>query len=309
MALRFTFRQLEYFVAVGEAGSIVQASARVNVSPPSISSAIAQLEDEFGIQLFVRRHSHGLSLTSGGRRFYKAAKRLLNDADALHDLAGDIAERVRGPLDIGCLLTFAQLVLPALRRRFEAAFPEVRVRQYERHQSELLEMLARGELDVALTYDLEIPEDIHFEALLALPPYVLLAARHPLAARESLDIEELVDEPMVLLDLPLSRDYFLSLFQHRGLRPRIAERTRDISSMRSLVANGFGYALANVRPRGTRSPDGKPLRQVRLAGNFRPMMMGLASALGERKTRTVEAFGAHCRAAVRERRVPGLELD
>ncbi|WP_245469819.1 LysR family transcriptional regulator, partial [Mesorhizobium sp. M7A.F.Ca.MR.362.00.0.0] len=78
MPLRFTLRQLEYFVAVGEAGSIAKAAEQVNVSPPSISASIAQLETEFGVQLFVRKHSHGLSLTAGGRIFLKEAARLLN---------------------------------------------------------------------------------------------------------------------------------------------------------------------------------------------------------------------------------------
>ena len=68
MALRFTLRQLEYFIAVGDAGSITQAAAKVNVSPPSISTAISQLEDEFGLSLFVRKHAHGLSLTPAERR-------------------------------------------------------------------------------------------------------------------------------------------------------------------------------------------------------------------------------------------------
>ncbi|MEC8275526.1 MAG: LysR family transcriptional regulator, partial [Pseudomonadota bacterium] len=77
MALRFTFRQLEYFVAVGDAGSIALASQRINVSSPSISSAISQLETEFGLQLFVRHHAQGLSLTPGGRQFFKAAKTIL----------------------------------------------------------------------------------------------------------------------------------------------------------------------------------------------------------------------------------------
>ncbi len=57
MALRFTLRQLEYLVAVGETGSIAAASERVKVSSPSISAAISQLEQEFGLQLFVRRHA------------------------------------------------------------------------------------------------------------------------------------------------------------------------------------------------------------------------------------------------------------
>lgn len=82
MPLRFTLRQLEYFVAVGECGSIALAAEKVNVSSPSISAAIAQLEAEFGLQLFVRRHAQGLSLTQGGMRFMDDARALLESARA-----------------------------------------------------------------------------------------------------------------------------------------------------------------------------------------------------------------------------------
>ena len=305
MPLRFTLRQLEYFVAVGEAGSIAKAAEQVNVSPPSISASIAQLEAEFGVQLFVRKHSHALALTAGGRLFLKEAARLLNDADALHDIAGDIAEKVRGPLAIGCLLTFAQIVLPALRRKFEDAYPDVRVRQFERNQGQLFEMLQRGEIDAALTYDLELSQDMTFEPLMQLPAYVMLPAAHRLAARAGITPEELVDEPMVLLDLPYSREYFLSAFQ--GLRPRIAERTGDIAVMRSMVANGFGYGIANMRPLNTISPDGKLLVFVPLLGDLRPLMMGIALPNAEHRTLTVQAFIDHCRRFVVEQGVFGTE--
>ncbi|AZO13642.1 MULTISPECIES: LysR family transcriptional regulator [unclassified Mesorhizobium] len=305
MPLRFTLRQLEYFVAVGEAGSIAKAAEQVNVSPPSISASIAQLEAEFGVQLFVRKHSHALALTAGGRLFLKEAARLLNDADALHDIAGDIAEKVRGPLAVGCLLTFAQIVLPALRRKFEDAYPDVRVRQFERNQGQLFEMLQRGEIDAALTYDLELSQDMTFEPLMQLPAYVMLPAAHRLAGRAGITPEELVDEPMVLLDLPYSREYFLSAFQ--GLRPRIAERTGDIAVMRSMVANGFGYGIANMRPLNAMSPDGKLLVFVPLLGDIRPLTMGIALPNAEHRTLTVQAFIDHCRRFVVEQGVFGTE--
>jgi DNA-binding transcriptional LysR family regulator len=305
MPLRFTLRQLEYFVAVGEAGSIAKAAEQVNVSPPSISASIAQLEAEFGVQLFVRKHSHALALTAGGRLFLKEAARLLNDADALHDIAGDIADKVRGPLAVGCLLTFAQIVLPALRRKFEDAYPDVRVRQFERNQGQLFEMLQRGEIDAALTYDLELSQDMTFEPLMQLPAYVMLPAAHRLAGRAGITPEELVDEPMVLLDLPYSREYFLSAFQ--GLRPKIAERTGDIAVMRSMVANGFGYGIANMRPLNAMSPDGKLLVFVPLLGDIRPLTMGIALPNAEHRTLTVQAFIDHCRRFVVEQGVFGTE--
>jgi DNA-binding transcriptional LysR family regulator len=244
-----------------------------------------------------------LSLTSGGRIFFKEVKLLLQNAAALHDVAADIAEQVRGPLAIGCLLTFAQIVLPELRRTFEDQFPEVRIRQYERHQAQIFEMLQRSEIDLALTYDLGLPQDVQFEPLVELPPYVMLPEGHALARAKSVTLEQLADEPMILLDLPFSRDYFLSVFHQRDIRPRIAERTADIATMRSMVANGFGYGIANMRPVNQLSPDGKPLCFVPLESELRPLMLGIASPISERRTRTIQAFTDHCRAFARTNRL------
>jgi DNA-binding transcriptional LysR family regulator len=307
MTLRFTLRQLEYFVAVGEAGSIAKAAKQVNVSAPSISASIAQLEAEFGVQLFVRKHSHRLSLTAGGRIFLREATRLLSEAEALHDVADDLAEHVRGPLAIGCLLTFAQIVLPALRKKFEELYPDVRVRQFERDQSQLLEMLQRGEIDAALTYDLEVSQDLAFEPLIVLPAYVMLPADHPFATRASVIAEDLVAEPMILLDLPHSREYFLSAFQKKGLRPKITERTTDIAVMRSMVANGFGYGIANMRPLNALSPDGKRLAFIPLGDDLRALTMGVVIPNAEHRTRAVQAFIDHCRRFVLEQGIFGTE--
>ena len=213
---------------------------------------------------------------------------------------------MRGPLGIGCLLTFALFVLPELRRKFEALYPDVRVRQFEAHQEQLLTMLMQGQIDVALTYDLALPAETAFEPLATLPPYVMLAGDHALASNASLTLEQLAGQEMVLLDLPLSREYFLSIFHDAGLRPTIGERTADMAVMRSMVANGYGYALANVRPKTGISPDGKPLRFIPLSGKSRPMIMGLATPSAERKTRTMTAFAEHCRRSISDDHIPGL---
>jgi DNA-binding transcriptional LysR family regulator len=307
MALRFTLRQLEYLVAVGEAGSIAQAAVALNVSSPSISAAIAQLEAELAVQLFVRHHAQGLRLTPGGQRVVNAARRILADAAALADLAGDIRGQARGTVTAGALVTLAPLVSAALRRSFETAFPEATASFREGHQAGLIEMLRRAEIDVALTYDLEIPADLSFAGLAALPPFVMLPAAHPLAGRGGVALAELADEPMVLLDLPLSREYFLSMFHAEGLRPRIAARTAEASVLRSLVANGFGYGLMNLRTRLRLAPDGGQLAFLRLEGDHRPMVLGLARMKGAHVPRVVAAFCDHVAARIGAGDIPGIE--
>lgn len=308
MALRFTLRHLEYFVAVGEAGSIVQASEKVNVSSPSISAAVAQLEREFGLPLFVRKHAHGLSLTQAGRQFMTQARKVLAEAEALNRLAGDISGNVQGPLSVGCLLSFAQVVLPSLRRRFETNYPDVSITQREMHQMEIFDRLRRAEIDVALSYDLDIPADLEFIPLRNLPPYVMVGETHPLAQEPVVSVEELKGQPMILLDLPHSADYFLSFFHKIGVKPNVAERTRDMAVLRGMVANGFGYAIANIRLHSDLSPDGRKLKFIPLAGGVRQLRMGLVLAEGTKNILTVRAFIEHCAALVAEWDFPGQPI-
>ena len=308
MALRFTLRQLEYFVTVGEQGSIVLASRQLNVSSPSISAAISQLEDEFGLPLFVRKHAHGLSLTQAGRQFMVQARKVLNEADSLNRLAGAISGTVQGPLSVGCLLTFAQVLLPAIRREFQHKHADVQVSQIECDQQTLIEKLRRAEIDVALTYDLEVPPDLEFIALRSLPLYAVVAADHPLADRKSVTVEALVEYPMVLLDLPMSRAYFMSAFERAGVVPNIAERTRDMAVMRSLVANGFGFSVANIRPHSDLSPDGRTLCFIPLDGTPRPLQLGFVLPVGARNVLSVDAFVDHASQTITRWGYPGLAI-
>lgn len=308
MPLRFTLRQLEYFVAAGETGSIARASERLNVSSPSISASIAQLEAEFGISLFVRKRAHGLTLTSAGEKLLVQSKNVLSTSHDLNSLAGTVSGSVQGPLNIGCLLTFAQIVLPSLRREFEKLYPEVLVRQFELDQTAVFSKLRQAEIDVALTYDLDIPSDIKFVKLLTLPPYLIVSPEHPLAKNDAVSIEDLAKHQMILLDLPHSSDYFLSFFKAIGEKPQIAERTRDMAVMRSLVANGFGYSIANIRPLNDLSPDGNQLTFIPLNGDVRPMHMGLAMVKGATTQIAISAFKEHCEAMIAEKRIPGLNV-
>ena len=308
MRAHFTFRRLEYFVAVGETGSIASASRKLGVSPPSISAAVALLEDEFGAQLFVRHHAHGMSLTRGGRRLFEEAKRSLRHTNNMQNIANDLSGEVAGVLYLGCLQTVAPLILPELRKSFERAYPAARICQLEDHQAGLWARLQNADLDMCLTYDLDVPPDICFNPLVDLSPYAMLPPSHPLAMRESLALSELAKEPMVLLDLPLSAGYFLSLFKLAKTRPNIVERSRDMALVRSMVANGFGYSLGNIRPGSEFSPDGKPLKYVPLNGGLRPMRMGLASCQNDYETRITEAFIAHCREHITDKRMRVLAV-
>src|SRR5215510_2878709 len=158
--MRFTLRHLQYFAAAADAGSIALASQRIAVAPPSIYTAIAHLEKELGLQLFIRHHAQGLSLTASGRQMLREAKALLAQADALYSSARDLTDQARGPLNVGCLLTLAPMVMPELCHAFQQRFPAVLVSIHDGDQEYLIDRLRRGEIDIVVTYDLQVPEDV-----------------------------------------------------------------------------------------------------------------------------------------------------
>ena len=305
-SMPFTLRQLEYFVAAVETGSITEAALSIPVAQSSVSSAIAQLEAALGVQLFIRHHAQGIDLTTEGRRFADRAKALLKEADELERFASDLTAEISGTLHLGCLVTLAPLVAPHLGKGFRDRHPAVSVEMVEAGQADLVAGLRSGRINVALTYDLEIDLSISFTPLASLPPLAMFAADHPLAAKPFVTIPELASEPLVLLDLPMSRDYFQRLFTEEGCEPSIAHRSEHPEVIRTMVANGFGYSIINARPSISYALDGRPLVLRPIADSPRPMIMGLARLQSLRPTRLVESFEQHCRAAVDADRVPGI---
>jgi DNA-binding transcriptional LysR family regulator len=292
--MNYTLKQLKYFVAAAEAGSVTGAGQRLHVSQPSISAAIAQLEERFGVALFIRHHAQGLSLTAAGRRLMADARGLLDHAEDLRQRAIGLGKDLAGDLHVGCFQTFAPMVLPQLLREFSDAFPDITIHLQENHVQGVWDDLRGGRTELALTYDLNLGEDIDFTPLAEVPLYAFIAEDHPLAAQESVSLSDLVAYPMILLSLPQSRDYFLSILYSQRLQPRIAYETPSFEMMRGLVANGDGFSIMHSKPASNWSLDGRRLAYRPLTEELRPTQMGLARLVEARPTRKAMALIEFC---------------
>lgn len=301
--MRFTLRQLSYFVTAGEMKSITAASERLHISQPSISSAISQLEAEFEVQLFFRHQ--GLSLTPAGERILPAARDLLEQARLLQDLAYDITSTIAGPLRVGAFRTFAPLLLPDLCTAFTGAYPKVSIETFEDNEAELVAKVRKAQLDIALTYE-QKDVDLNFEVLAVLPTYVLLPSDHEFAGRSGLRLSDVAGLPFVLLDLPVSKDYFFSLFEKLDLSPNVVARSDQPETVRGYVGAGLGYSLLTARPISMAALNGKQLAYIRLNEDFPPMKLGMVTAKNIRKTRAISAFEDHCRKHVSTHSIPGM---
>src|SRR5581483_4490418 len=139
-------------------------------------------------------------------------------------------------------------------------------------------------------YDFGLGDAFTSEPLTELAPYALLPRDHKLTAAKAISLKALAEEPFVLLDLPLSREYFRSIFLRFGLEPKVAYRTTSYEMVRGLVANGHGVALLNLRLHDHRSYDGKPLVSLPLVEPAPPLGIVLARVRDARLSRVAEAF-------------------
>jgi len=293
--MQYTLKQLRYFAAAAEQGSVTAAARAIRVSQPSISEAIAHLEEAFDLQLFIRHHAQGLSLTPAGQRLLLEARSLLAHADDLTQHVSGLADKLAGDLEVGCFITFAPMLMPALLGAFAGRFPDIRVRLHEDHTEALAAGLRGGRFDLALTYDLNLGADIAFEPLAEVPFHAVLPARHRLARRPTVSLKELAEEPLVLLGYPQSRDYFLSIFYGLGLRPRVAHQTPSFEMVRGLVANGHGYSVMHSRPVSEQALDGRRVVYRPVAEKIRPTRLGIARRRDLRARRMATAFADFCK--------------
>ena len=289
--MQLSLRSLRYFVAVAEAGSVTAGARQVRVSQPSVSAAVAQLEADLKVQLFVRHHAKGLSLTLSGDRLLVQARGLLAHAREVEQFAGAMGGAQRGEVSAGCFITLAPFLLPGLLAGFAARYPEIALSVEEGNQAELLEQLRNGRCEVALSYAYGLSEEFEAEVLAELPPRVILAQDHPLARRRRVSLKELAGAPMILLDLPHTRDYFLSLFRSVKIEPRVAHRTRSYEMVRGLAARGLGFGILNAIPRLPWTYDGNKVVAVPIAEEL-PNILVVSLRLRKLVTRPAVALFA-----------------
>lgn len=293
--LRFTLRQLEYALAAYETGSIAKAAAQLGIAQPTLSAAIAKLEDQLGAQLFIRHHAQGVSPIAQSMAFFTQARNLLAHATDLERTAASSDPVIRGSLSLGSFTTLASAFAPRLLASFLARHPDVSLKLFEGTQDGLLDGLRLGRFDSVLLYDVDLPKGLAVTHLARLAPHILLPARHRLAKRGTLALKALAEEKLILLDIEPSRTYFLRLLRSAGVEPQIAFSSPSLEVVRGLVGRGLGYSVLISRPHGDRSYAGDKLAIINIAGDAEPGVVALATRADVRKTRLQTAFESHCR--------------
>jgi DNA-binding transcriptional LysR family regulator len=302
-APRITLKQLNYFVSAAQNQSVARAAEALNVSPPAVSGAVAYLETVLGHQLFVRRHARGLLLTEAGHHLLLDARDILARVKEIESIRHRDTLRAANRIQLGCLGDIAPYIIPPLVRSHMDAHPGVDIRWHTGEHEHLMERLEEGSLDVVLLLDFEISPTMQATVLRPTPAQCVLPAGHRMAGEKCISLKELSNEPFILLNIPKTRDYMLSIFGDLGLQPRIAHRAQSAELVRNLVAHNFGYSLLNFW--SPRPPHGGEVYRP-LEGKIRSSNLVAVRLYRRRPSRLIETFVKHAQDIVGESQIAGI---
>ncbi|MGY5808557.1 LysR substrate-binding domain-containing protein [Rhizobium sp. LEGMi198b] len=242
--MAFTLRQLQYFVAVAEQGSVTRAAQNLSISQSSVTEALKELESDLGVELF-DRHPRGLSITHNGHQFLRHATKILATVSDARTSFSSQQNAAGGTLNIGVTSLVAGYVLSDLLARYRRACPGVEVSAIEDNGGYLEHLLVGGELDVAVMVISNLRDRMALQAeILETSPYRLwLPMGHPLVSADIISVADITREPLIMLTIDEIEENTGKLLTALGARPHVAFRTRSVEAVRSLVATGAGVAL------------------------------------------------------------------
>jgi DNA-binding transcriptional LysR family regulator len=240
-------RHFRYFVAVAEAENVSRAALKLHVSQPGLSRQIRDLEDEIGFQLF-ERSAKSLRLTTAGKVLLTEARAVLLHAEDAVKKARAVAGGTSGEINIGYAPSLTVQILPAALRKFQEAFPNVRVALHDLSTEEMLAQLGEKKLQIALTVrpPAKMLRGLDHAELARYEMCVAVAPRHPLAKLKFIALAQIAREPLIAYsrkDYPEYHSMLEKIFAPVGRQPRIAGEHDSVTSLIAAVESGRGVAL------------------------------------------------------------------
>ena len=214
-------------------------------SQPGVSKHIKDLEDELGIEIFMRRGKRLLGLTEPGRELLTVVERILLDAQNARSIADHFSSRESGNLTIATTHTQARYALPEVVKRFKAEYPKVHLVLHQGSPREIAELLTAGEADIAIATEglATIPEVVSF-SYYSWHHALVVPLGHPLTELSRITLADLADYPIVTYHEGFTgRTNIDRSFSEAGLEPDIVLSAIDADVIKTYVDVGLGIGI------------------------------------------------------------------
>ncbi|MGH8272408.1 MAG: HTH-type transcriptional regulator CysB, partial [Gammaproteobacteria bacterium] len=252
--------------------NVSDAAEALHTSQPGISKQIRLLEDELGVDVFVRHGKRVIDITEPGHAVVAIAERVLREAENLKRVGQEFASEAAGSLTIATTHTQARYALPEVIRRFTEKYPKVRLALHQGNPTQISQQVVTGEADIAIAT--EAIKD--FDQLVMLPCYqwnrcIVTPPRHPLLAMRPLTLEAIARYPIVTYDFAFTgRSAINHAFALKELKPNVVLTAIDSDVLKAYVELGLGIGILAKMAFDPRA-DHK-LRAIDAAHLFEPSM-------------------------------------
>jgi len=239
-------QQLRYLREVERQGLNLSAAAQqLHTSQPGISKQIKLLEDELGVEIFVRNGKRVTAITPPGKAILAIAQRILQDAESLKQAARDFSDQDSGKLTIATTHTQARYMLPEVVKRFRARYPQVKLNLIQGNPVQICQHTVNGHADFCIATEAIAT----FDELVMLPCYtwnrcVIAPPRHPILGVKALTLEAIAQYPVITYDFAFTgRSQINHAFETRGLKPNVVLTAIDSDVIKTYVALGLGIGI------------------------------------------------------------------
>jgi LysR family transcriptional regulator, cys regulon transcriptional activator len=239
-------QQLRCLTEVARRGlNVSEAAEALHTSQPGVSKQIRALEDELGVQVFVRHGKRLVSVTEPGKAVVAIAERILAEAQNLRRAGEEFANDQLGTLTIGATHTQARYALPKAVAAFKRRYPKVELLIHQGNPTQICEQVLAGEADMGVATEMIslYPE------LVSLPVYqwnrcVVVPPKHALLKESPLTLEKLAEHPIVTYDFAFAnRSLVQKAFEVRGLKPHVVLSAQDSDVIKTYVELGLGVGI------------------------------------------------------------------
>lgn len=238
-------RHLRYFIAVAEERNIGRAAARLHISQPPLTRQIQQLEEDLGVQLFIRT-PRGMELTRPGELFLEEARNIRSLVEQATERTQRSGQGRLGRLDIGIFGSAILYTIPRLLLAFRNAYPDVKVVLHNMNKEEQIDALRQRRIDLGFNRIIKPTADIACERVATERLLVAVNQSNPLASQEIVPFAQLARHPMILFPSgprPSFVDKVMGMCQQAGFTPEVVQEVGDTVTGIALVAGNFGICL------------------------------------------------------------------
>ncbi len=236
-----TIRHLKLFIEVYKTMNITKAAANLNMTQPTVTRAIQELEEHYGIKLFDRINRR-LSVTEAGNKFYSYASRAI---ETFEDMEHGMSEwNGKEVIRIGATMSIGSIMIPRIVKEFEKLYPEVRIKIFVNNFEHLQELLDDNQIDMALIDGYVPGERYYYEAFLEDKLVLLLQPNDPRCKQKSVTMEELKDDPFLLREKgSVGRNYVDVLFSSHGYPKDPVMESVSTHAIVNAVHAGLGISI------------------------------------------------------------------